>query len=137
MRPLVDDAEKHELAAPQPLVDIIEPAENCYEPLDRDRSGTRLGFGDFDDQVLGAPNRDENAGRIEHPLADPIGLAAAQPGALEAGVGVIIGRAHGRHTRTASATAARRVPGLVGSAGLVSGESSIDNKEIAIISNER
>src|SRR2546422_8513002 len=33
---------------------------------------SRLAFGDLDDEVLGAPHRDEDARRIGHPLADPV-----------------------------------------------------------------
>ncbi len=117
MRALVDDPEKHEFAAPQPLIDIVEPAEYRQQSLDGDRGGARLAFGDFDDQVLGAPDRDEDARRIEHALADPAGVAAAQTGAFEAGMGVIIGGSHPRHTGTASATAASRTTAIERPAG--------------------
>src|SRR5207253_9722512 len=110
MSPLVDQPEKHDLAARQPLINVIERAEHRQKSLDRDRGGARLALGNFDNQVLGAPDRDENAGRIEDPLADPIGLAAAQPGAFEAGVSVIIGGSHLRQTGTTGETAACGLP---------------------------
>ena len=48
----------------------------------------------LDDQVLVAPDRNEEAAGIGNALDDPCRVAAAQAGALEAGVRIEIGRLH-------------------------------------------
>src|SRR5947207_15342246 len=110
MGPLVDQAEKHEFAAHQPLVDVVKRAEHRRKPLDRDRGGARLALGNFDDQVLSAPDRDEHTRRDEDALANPLGLAAAQASSFEAGMGILMGGSHGWETGTARPAAATRVP---------------------------
>ena len=76
------------------------------EPLLGARSENRSNTGGFKhaargsppsssiDQVLIAPDRHKEAAGIGYALDDPCRIAAAQAGALEAGVGIEIGRAH-------------------------------------------
>src|SRR5207249_8545896 len=103
--------EKHDLATGEALGDIADLAVHSGQRLHRQTGRARLALGGFDDEVLGAPHRNENARRIGYPLAEPIRLAAAQPGPLEAGVGVVIGCSHAGETGTARrAAASRRFP---------------------------
>ena len=78
------------------LLDIAvgQSADDRTDRLDGQDGGARLAAFDLDDEVVGAPHRDEQARRIEHPGADPIGFAAAQAGALKTRRGIIIGRSH-------------------------------------------
>src|SRR5437588_838871 len=79
------EAEDDELTAGEPLLDVVI-AQRAIERADRidgEHRSKRLAAFHLDDEVLVAPNRNKRARRIEHPRADPLGLAAAQAGALE------------------------------------------------------
>ena len=92
MGAFVDQPEKHKMTVRKAFLDLIvgQIAERRAGGLDAQHRGARFGALDFNDQVLAAPDRHENALRVEHPGADPIRLAAAQAGPLEARRGIII-----------------------------------------------
>ena len=74
MRPLLDDAEKHDLATSEALLGRGEAR------LDRGRGeddGAGLLVVELDDEVLVTPHRNEKARRVGDPFEDPTGVAAA------------------------------------------------------------
>ena len=93
MRPLLDDAEKHHLAAGEPLLAHSENVGNAGR-LEHRRA--RLAAFELDHEVLVAPDRHKEAAGIGNPFEDPLGIAAAQAGALEAGMRIEIRRPHSR-----------------------------------------
>src|SRR5689334_10489481 len=87
---LFDDAEKHHLATGEPL---LTHAKNLGNAGRVEHRRARLVF-DLDDKVLVAPDRHKEAAGISDPFEDPRRIAAAQAGALEAGMRIEIRRAH-------------------------------------------
>ena len=91
MGPPLDLAEKHQLAAGEPFLDITQTAEWFADMLDREDRGARFGAVDLDDQAVRLPYGHDQRGRIGRAAADPLGVAAAQPGSLETRRGVVVG----------------------------------------------
>jgi hypothetical protein len=91
MRPLFDDAEKHYLAAGEPL---LAHAKNLGNAGRLQHRRTWLAAIELDHQVLVAPDRHKEAAGIGDLFEDPSGIAAAQAGALEAGVRIEIRSSH-------------------------------------------
>ena len=91
MRPLLDQPEKHDLAAREALIGRGEARRNGGRCEDY---GTRFRAVEFDDEVLVAPHRDEKACRVGDAFEDPAGVAPTQTSAFEAGMGIEIGRSH-------------------------------------------
>src|SRR6516165_8625682 len=94
MRPLFDDAEKHHLAAGEPLLGSDAIAENAGNVGRCQHHGAWFTAVELDDEVLVTPDRDEEAIGIGDTLDDPAGVAATQAGAFEVGMGVEIWRSH-------------------------------------------
>ena len=94
MRPLLDDAEKHDLAIGEPLLHGC--SDNAGDTGRAQHCRARLGAVELDHEVLIAPNRHEQTVGVAGALDDPGRIAAAQAGALKAGMGVEIGRSHCR-----------------------------------------
>src|SRR4029077_17346890 len=112
MRPLLDNAEKHELATGEELLGRGETRRYCRR---REYHSARFDPLDLDDEVLIAPHRDKKARRVGDSFKDPTGVAAAQTGAFEAGMGVEIGRSHSGETGIS--TVAVATFGLTGYSG--------------------
>src|SRR5271166_7025415 len=91
MRPLFDHAEKDQLSAGEPL---LANSKNLGNAGRLEYRRARLAAFELDDQILVAPDRHKEAAGIRDPLDDPGGIAAAQAGTLEAGVGIEIGSSH-------------------------------------------
>src|SRR5271156_166033 len=110
MRPLLDNADENDLAPSQPLFawgalpshgDPAAPtpplfgggavADQRDQAAPAQHHRARLAAVDLDDQILVAPDRDEQARGVSNTIDDPIAVAAAQPGPLEAGrrVGIV------------------------------------------------
>src|SRR5260370_13117330 len=95
MRPLLDDAEKDNLAAGEALLGAGKARpEDRGDGIGCQHRGPRLAAVELEDKVLIAPDRNEQALRIGDAFDDPGGVAAAQAGAFEPGMGIEIGRSH-------------------------------------------
>src|SRR5262245_52027405 len=103
MRPLLDDAEKDDLAAGKTVLGGGEARRDRGRGED---DGARLRTVELDDEVLVAPYRNEKARWVGDTFKDPAGVAPAQTGALEAGMSIEIGRSHSSQTGISTAVAA-------------------------------
>src|SRR6202040_4303214 len=72
----------------------IARAEDRGDGIRSQHRGPRLAAVKLDNEVLVAPDRNEQASRIDDALENPAGVAAAQAGAFEPGMSVEIGRSH-------------------------------------------
>ena len=91
MGAVVDQAEKNDVSMRQPLLDpAIAGAEQHRNRFRAQNNRLRIAALDLEDEALRAPDRHEKALAIQHPGADPFGLAAAQPCPLEAGMRIEI-----------------------------------------------
>ena len=81
---LLDHPEKYELAARQPVLGVPSHNPGNSICIQHDRAG--LAAVDFDDQVLIAPDRNEETAGIGQALDNPCRVAAAETGALKAGM---------------------------------------------------
>ena len=103
MRPLLDDAEKDDLAAREAF---LGRGETQGDRVRGEDDGARLPIVELDDEVLVTPHRNKEACRVGDAFEDPAGVAAAQTGAFEPGMGVEIGRSHSGETGISTAVAA-------------------------------
>src|SRR6266550_3476142 len=95
MRPLLDDAEKDDFAAGEVLLGAGKTrSEDGRDGIRGQYRSPRLAIVELDNEVLIAPHRDKQASRIRDAFEDPERVTAAQTGALEAGMGIKIGRLH-------------------------------------------
>jgi hypothetical protein len=104
MSAIVDQAEKDDPSLRQPLIDLaIAGAKQQRNRLDAKNDRLRLAVLDVQDKALRAPDRYEKAAAVHNPGADPFGLAATQPGPLEAWIRIEV-----RGLHAARLTCARR-----------------------------
>ena len=79
MRALLDDPDKHHLAAAEPLLGGAGLADQRAEPAPAQHHRARLAAIDLENQVLVAPDRDKEARRVGEALDDPGGSRRRSP----------------------------------------------------------
>src|SRR4051794_12290882 len=97
MGAVVDQAEKNDMAVRQPVLDLaVACAEQRRDRFGVQDDGSLLAVLDIEDEALRAPDRHEKTVAIDDPGANPVGLAAAQPGPLKAWMRIEIRFPHPR-----------------------------------------